>query len=148
MIVKETGNHYGNSFGPNTMSWPLFEDLRGNNQVFSEMFCRFSTHVTIGYSDQTVQISAELVSSTYFQTLGVEAVLGRTISHDDDSVPDGKPVVVLSHSFWQSYFDGDHNIIGRTIALNGECDDRYRSRTARLRRGGNGRAPRSSLFPS
>ena len=121
VIVKETGNHYGNSFGPNTMSWPLFEDLRGNNQVFSEMFCRFPTHVTIGYSDQTVQISAELVSSTYFQTLGVEAVLGRTISHDDDSVPDGKPVVVLSHSFWQGYFNGDHNIIGRTIALNGNA---------------------------
>lgn len=121
VIVKETGNHYGNSFGPNTMSWPMFEDLRSNNQVFSEMFCRFPAHVTIGYSDETVQISAELVSSTYFQTLGVEAVLGRTIGHDDDSVPDSKPVVVLSYSFWQSYFDGDHSILGRTIALNGQA---------------------------
>ncbi|AXC10117.1 ABC transporter, permease protein [Acidisarcina polymorpha] len=121
VIVKEAGNHYGNSYGPNTMSWPMFEDLRDNNNVFSAMFCRFPTHVTIGYSDQTVQISAELVSSTYFQTLGVEAVLGRTISHDDDSIPDSAPVVVLSYSFWQSYFNGDRNMIGRTIALNGQA---------------------------
>lgn len=120
VIVRETGNHYGNSYGPNTISWPMFEDLRDNNQVFSGMFCRFPARVTIGYGDQVGQISAELVSSAYFQTLGVAAVLGRTISHDDDSVPDSKPVVVLSYSFWQSYFDGDPNIVGRTVTLNNQ----------------------------
>jgi predicted permease len=83
------------------------------------MFCRFPASLAIGYHDQTVQIPAELVSSAYFQTLGVEAVLGRTIGRDDDSIPDGKPVVVLSYSFWQSYFGGDRNAIGRTISLNG-----------------------------
>ena len=71
MIVRETGNHYGNSFGPNTISWPMFEDLRDNNRVFSGMFCRFPASVTIGYGNQMGQISAELVSSAYFQTLGV-----------------------------------------------------------------------------
>jgi predicted permease len=119
LIVRETGNHYGNSFGPNTISWPMFEDLRDNNQVFSGMFCRFPTSVTIGYSDHAVQIPAELVSSAYFQTLGVKAIFGRTIGEDDDTVPDSKPVVVLSYSFWRSYFNGDRNIVGRTISLNG-----------------------------
>jgi len=120
VIVRETGNHYGNSYGPNTISWPMFEDLRDNNQVFSGMFCRFPASVTIGYGNQMGQvISAELVSSAYFPTLGVGTVLGRTIGHDDDSVPDSKPVVVLSYSFWQSYFDADRHIVGRTIALNG-----------------------------
>jgi hypothetical protein len=66
-----------------------------------------------------VQIPAELVSSAYFQTLGVKAVFGPHHSQDDDSVPDSKPVVVLSYSFWRSYFNGDHNIVGRTISLNG-----------------------------
>jgi predicted permease len=44
--------------------------------------------------------------------------LGRTIAPDDDAVPDSRPVVVLSYSFWRSYFDGDRTIVGRTIALN------------------------------
>lgn len=119
VIVRETGNHFGNSYGPNTISWPMFEDLRDNNKVFSGMFCRFPASVTIGNGNQMGQvISAELVSSAYFPTLGVGTVLGRTIGHDDDSVPDSKPVVVLSYSFWQSYFDADRHIVGRTIVLN------------------------------
>jgi predicted permease len=118
VIVRETGNHYGNSYGDNTISWPMFEDLRDNNQVFSGMFCRFPATVTIGYGDRAAQIRAELVSGSYFPILGVGAALGRTIAPDDDAVPDSTPVVVLSYSFWRSYFDGDRKIVGRTIALN------------------------------
>ena len=118
VIVRETGNHYGNSYGPNTVSWPMFEDLRDNNQVFSGMYCRFPATVTIGYGDRTAQIPAELVSGSYFPILGVGAALGRTIAPDDDAVPDSRPVVVLSYGFWRSYFDSDRTIVGRTIALN------------------------------
>ena len=118
VIVRETGNHYGNSYGPNTISWPMFEDLRDNNQVFSGMFCRFPAIVTIIGGDRAAQISAELVSGSYFPILGVGAALGRTIAPDDDAVPDSRPVVVLSYSFWRSYFDGDRSIVGRTINLN------------------------------
>jgi len=118
VIVRETGNHYGNRFGPNTVSWPMFEDLRDNNQVFSGMFCRFPATVTVGYGDRAAQIPAELVSGSYFSTLGVGTALGRTIAPDDDAVPDSQPVVVLSYSFWRSYFDRDRTIVGRTIALN------------------------------
>jgi predicted permease len=118
VIVRETGNHYGNSYGPNTISWPMFEDLRDHNQVFSGMFCRFPATVDIGYGDRTAQISAELVSGSYFSILGVGTALGRPIAPDDDAVPDSKPVVVLSYSFWQSYFNGDRTVVGRTIGLN------------------------------
>jgi len=118
VIVRETGNHYGNSYGPNTISWPMFEDLRDNNQVFSGMFCRFPATVTISGGDRAAQIPAELVSGSYFPVLGVGAALGRTIAPDDDAVPDSRPVVVLSYSFWRSFFDGDRRIVGRTINLN------------------------------
>jgi predicted permease len=118
VIVRETGNHYGNTYGANTISWPMFEDLRDDNQAFSGMFCRFPATVTIGYGDRAAQISAELVSGSYFPILGVGAALGRTIAPDDDAVPDSRPVVVLSYSFWRTYFDDDRTIVGRTIALN------------------------------
>src|SRR5207302_798402 len=87
VIVRETGNHYGNSYGPNTISWPMFEDLRDNNQVFSGMFCRFPATVTLGYGDRAAQIPAELVSGSYFPILGIGAALGRPIAPDDDAVP-------------------------------------------------------------
>jgi predicted permease len=120
VIVRETGNHYGNTYGANTISWPMFEDLRNNNNVFTGMFCRFPATVNIGYGDRAAQIPAELVSGSYFPVLGVGAALGRTIAPDDDAVPDSRPVVVLSYSFWRSYFDGDRTIVSRTIALNNQ----------------------------
>jgi predicted permease len=116
--VAVAGNNFGNTYGADRMSWPMFEDLRDRNEVFSDMFCRFPATVTIGYGDSTAQAMAELVSGTYFPVLGVGAALGRTIVPEDDKVPDSAPVVVLSYSFWRNYFHADRTIVGRTIALN------------------------------
>jgi predicted permease len=120
-LVKVTvlGNNYGDSFGDDRISWPMFEDLRDRNEVFSDMFCRFPINVAVGYEENAARVMAELVSSSYFPVLGVGAALGRTIAPDDDNVPDGGPVVVLSYSFWRNYFHADSTIIGRTIVLNG-----------------------------
>jgi len=117
--VTVLGNNYGNTYGTDRVSWPMFEDLRGGNEVFSDMFCRFPTRVTVGDGERVTQVTAELVSASYFPVLGVGAALGRTIAPDDDNVPDGQPVVVLSYSFWRNYFNADPTIVGRTIVLNG-----------------------------
>ncbi|HEY4676282.1 MAG TPA: ABC transporter permease [Candidatus Angelobacter sp.] len=120
-LVKVTvlGNNYGNTYGTDRVSWPMFEDLRGGNKVFSDMFCRFLATVTLGYGDRATQAKAELVSGSYFPILGVGAALGRTIAPEDDNIPDERPVVVLSYSFWRNYFNADRTVIGRTIVLNG-----------------------------
>jgi hypothetical protein len=119
VIVAERGNHYGGSFGVNDVSYPMYEDLRDNNHVFSGMFCRFPASISLGYGNHPERVNAELISGSYFPVLGVSAALGRTITPDDDRIPDGHPVVMLSYSFWQTHFGSDRAIIGKTIALNG-----------------------------
>ncbi|HVT97389.1 MAG TPA: ABC transporter permease [Acidobacteriaceae bacterium] len=119
MKVTIRGNNYGNTYGADRISWPMFEDLRDRNQVFTDMFCRFPITVTVGYQDRAQQVMGELISGSYFPLLGVGAALGRTIAPDDDKVPDSQPVVVLSYSFWRNYFNADRSIVGRTIELNG-----------------------------
>jgi predicted permease len=118
VMVTQRGNFYGDSYGPNTISWPMFEDLRDNNRVFNGMLCRFSTPVTLGHGDRAAQVTAELVSASYFSILGIDMALGRPILPQDDSVPDSQPVVVLSYSVWQTYFNSDRTLVGRTIAVN------------------------------
>lgn len=59
------------------------------------------------------------VSGNYFSMLGVEPVEGRAINLDDDRVPGGRAVAVLSYDYWQRRFKGDRNAIGDTIALSG-----------------------------
>ena len=116
--VAIRGNNFGNTYGADRISWPMFEDLRDRNQVFSDMFCRFPATVNLGNGDRAGQVKVELVSGAYFSTLGIEAALGRVIAPADDVLPDSHPVVVLSYGFWQAYFHADRSIVGRTISLN------------------------------
>ena len=80
-LVKMEGQFYGSTWGSSfAISYPLYEDLTQNNQVFGGMFCRFPTRVGLGFGDRTERIAAELVSGTYFPVLGVGASIGRTFS--------------------------------------------------------------------
>lgn len=83
------------------------------------MFCRYPTSVSLGYGDRTDRVAAELVSGSYFPVLGVTAVFGRTLTPDDDRVPGGHPVAMLSYSFWQRRFSSDPSIVGKQIVTNG-----------------------------
>ncbi|HEY1986804.1 MAG TPA: ABC transporter permease [Terracidiphilus sp.] len=61
-------------------------------------------------------ISAAWCSWNFFDTLGVQAALGRTFSAADDR-PGAPPSVVLTHSFWKRRYSGDPAIVGKTIWL-------------------------------
>ena len=58
-----------------------------------------------------------LVSGDYFPALGVAALLGRTISPEDDQTQ--APVAVLSHGFWMRAFSADRSVLGRSIRIGG-----------------------------
>ena len=53
-----------------------------------------------------------------FPILGVQPILGRHLRAEDDR-PGAEPVVMLSHEVWQRRYQGDPNIIGRSITVNG-----------------------------
>ena len=53
-----------------------------------------------------------------FRALGVDGI-GRAIGPDDDRVPNGHPVAMLSHGYWERRFARDPLVIGRTIRLSG-----------------------------
>jgi predicted permease len=103
----------------NDISYPMYEDLRDGNAVLSGLLCRFTIPASMSSAGQTDRISAELVSGNYFQVLGVEALIGRTLTPDDARVPGAQPVVVLSNGFWRRRFGADPGIVGKTIRLDG-----------------------------
>src|SRR5947199_9314249 len=59
------------------------------------------------------------VSADFFRTLGVQPVLGRSFTAEEDR-PGGPNAVVLSHALWQRRFGEDRGIIGRAIRLGGQ----------------------------
>src|SRR6266851_9574640 len=103
----------------NDFSYPMYQDLRDGNTVLSGLLCRFTIPASMSAEGQTDRISAELVSGNYFQVLGVQALIGRTLTPDDTRVPGAQPVAVLSNGFWRRRFGSDPGIVGKTIRLDG-----------------------------
>jgi putative ABC transport system permease protein len=63
-----------------------------------------------------VALSSSAVSGTFFDVLGVRALLGRTLTPRDDE-PSAAPVIVLSHAAWTEYFGADPGAIGRKVPM-------------------------------
>jgi predicted permease len=64
------------------------------------------------------QLNGVRVSANLFETLGVSAVVGRTLEPPDDR-PGSSPVVVMSYGLWQRRFGADASLIGKQLELNG-----------------------------
>jgi predicted permease len=106
-------------------SYPMFEQLRARTQVFSGIFAEswFARRVEMNSSEpggQREKVKLKLVSGEYFQVLGVNAILGRTLTTADNQTPGEHPVVALSHRFWQRRFAGDVSVIGKAVTLEGQ----------------------------
>jgi len=119
VLLTMRGMHYGSNWGGNAISYPMYSDFRDNNQVFSGMFCRFPTYLSLSFGGQTERVAGELISGSYFPVLGVRAALGRAITPDDDRVPGGHPLAMLSYSYWKARFASDRGIVGKTVVING-----------------------------
>ena len=117
-LLTMRGRHYGNNWGGNAISYPMYRDFQDHNQVFSGMFCRFPTAVSLTFGGQAERVETELVSGTYFGVLGVTTALGRTFTPEEDRAPNGAPLVILSYSYWKQRFAGDPAILGKRLTVN------------------------------
>ena len=113
------GPQSGSVWGQNRFSYPMYRDFRDHNSVFEGVAARFPTDLNLSYNNRSERIRAELVSGTWFDTLGLTTALGRGLSASDDRLPGAHPVVVLTYDYWKSRFSGNAGILNQTVLLNG-----------------------------
>jgi predicted permease len=102
-----------------SIAYPDFEDLR-KAQSFRGMAAFFQfMPATIAANGEPQRYWGSIVSANYFDVVRPHFVAGRGFDPRTDDIPGAPPVVVLSHQLWRSRFAGDHNIVGRTVELNG-----------------------------
>ena len=100
------------------LSYPAFERFRDHNRVFTGMFAVTGiSGMKIHLDGQTEQVDGQFVSGTFYSVLGVGAIHGRTFTADDDRIPGGHPVAVLSYSYWKRRFAFDPSVVGRTLTF-------------------------------
>ena len=109
----------GNDSGDSVTNTPLWEAIRDHQQSFSGTLAYSSARFNLADSGEVMPAQGLWVSGEFFQVLGVPAILGRTFTRDNEQWGGGRDgaVAVISHQFWKSRFNGDPNIIGRTLRL-------------------------------
>jgi len=99
-------------------SYPDFVDVRENNKSFSGMLGYHDDYISITGSAKPERVYGALTSADYFEVLGVQPYLGRTLISTKANERAGAAIVVLSYGLWQNQFAGDPEILGKTIQLN------------------------------
>jgi len=101
-------------------TYPVLPALRAGATGFSELAAYgFRSDYSLGRGSEARNVSVQLVSGNFFRLLGVRAAMGRTFTDDDDRVPDGERVAIVSHGLWQE-LGGTTSVIGRPVLLQGK----------------------------
>jgi len=95
-----------------------FVDVEKQSTAFQSVGASGDANFNLTTSSTPERVVGKLATSGYFATFGVQPLVGRFFTKDDDTA--GRPpVVVLSESLWRSYLAGDSQIIGKQLGING-----------------------------
>jgi predicted permease len=116
-------HHYPEGSGPIvSLSWPDFQDLRARQTSFDRVmgWRAFPQPVVGGQHSETVW--GELVTTGYFEVLGVRVALGRPLQDADDQ-PGAPPVAVISYTLWQRMFGAAPDVTRQNVRISGVVFD-------------------------
>jgi len=99
-------------------SYPAYVDLRERADLFDSVLAHAFTTVGVRDGDVTRQTFATLVSSNYFNTLGVQLAAGRPFTADEERPGGSVRVAIASYAAWRRT-GFDRAFIGSTVRMNG-----------------------------
>ncbi len=116
LVAVESGNPQGGKGLGGGVSPADYRDWRAQSQTFAQLAAYVGTGISLRGDDQIEQVTGARVSGNFFQTFGVEPLLGRAFSAEEE-LANGPKAIVLSHRLWQRRFNGDPSIVGRALRL-------------------------------
>ena len=99
-------------------SYPRFLEVQQRQQVFSDLALSVGNAFTMTGRGDPEQLIGLHASATLLPALGLQPLLGRNFSQDEDR-PGGTPVALVSHDFWRQRFNRDPSVLGQALTLNG-----------------------------
>jgi len=125
-IIGDPTRAHGTSIGTprnDEFSYPLYRELLRRNTTLEDMAAgALLPRVALQEQNQppdSEATSGAIVTGNYFSVLGVPALIGRTLTAQDDQQVGGSPVAVLGYNYWQRRFAGNPRVVGTTVDLNG-----------------------------
>ncbi len=96
-----------------------FRDWEKMSTVFDSMVAYRADSLNLTGHGEPQRLAVRQVTAGLFPTLGVEPILGRELTPNDDK-PGAEPVVLLSDSLWARAFGSDPSVLGRRLTLDGQ----------------------------
>lgn len=104
--------------GSGPLSYPAFCAERDQNAAFERLGWAEGKKFTVRLGQEPGRLLAgALISEGYLETLGLRPLLGRGCSRSEEEQPSS--VVIIGESLWRRRFQGDPQVLGRLIYLNG-----------------------------
>src|SRR6185503_17649935 len=104
------------------ITYQEFRQLQEQTETFASLMASQSsltrTEARID-GGEPEDFALRLVTASYFPTLGVSPLLGRTFDATREPAEGSAPFAVLSYDFWQRRFGGRPDVLGKAITLRG-----------------------------
>lgn len=115
-LVELWGNVERQAVERRGTSIPDYLDWKRDSRSF-DMMSAWSQNNFIRYGSAAPdRLSGELIAGDYFAILGIEPVIGRMLTADDDR-PDAALVAVISERLWEQAFGRAPDVSGRSMQL-------------------------------
>jgi predicted permease len=103
------------------LSWNEYKQIRSQSgSSFSEVFAyTINLDGLATKGQQPDRILTIYTSGNFFAGLGLKPAAGRLFLRTEGEVLGQDPVIVLSYDYWQRTFNGDPNVVGRPVTLDG-----------------------------
>jgi len=99
-------------------SYPVYQQLRDHNQVMEGLLAYNEDSMNATVRGNAQRVDAAMVSGNYFNVLGAQPQLGRSIQPSDDRPGAANPVAVISDGLWERAFDRSPSALGQIINVN------------------------------
>ena len=117
-LVRLSSTNEEQNFTRAGFSYPRYLEVQQRQQVFSALAFSAGNAFTLTGRGDPEQLIGIHASASLLPALGLEPLLGRNFSADEDR-PGGEHVALVSHRIWQERFNGDRSILGQALTLNG-----------------------------
>src|SRR6266516_666927 len=121
-LIDPQASAQNNNFGlGNIPTAQDYEDLRAAQQSFAQMAGYLSgSTINVTYKNNPQRYTGAYITEDLFKIIGVSPVMGRDFTADDNK-PGAEKVAILSHEIWKRDFNGDPNIVGQSVRINGKA---------------------------
>jgi predicted permease len=105
--------------GQQSWTYAIWDNIRQHSDAFDGAAAWSIQRFNLADGGETKPVDGLYVSGDYFRTLGVPALIGRTLTAEDDVKGGGRDgaVAVISYGFWQRTFGGAADAVGRTLVV-------------------------------